>query len=182
MCKLSLVSTHSRPKAAGSLSEFTAQAALVSTHSRPKAAGAFQRPYKHKTLVSTHSRPKAAGTVIFVAKKKYVMFQHTAARRRLATNKKGGRNAVLCFNTQPPEGGWKQAKIFNALERVSTHSRPKAAGIGNRHDLAGSIVSTHSRPKAAGIVLFACSICIYVSTHSRPKAAGSTVMPCVGTF
>ena len=32
-------------------------------------------------------------------------FQHTAARRRLACNR--ARMAVLsCFNTQPPEGGW----------------------------------------------------------------------------
>ena len=33
------------------------------------------------------------------------MFQHTAARRRLA---KIGINfyTIICFNTQPPEGGW----------------------------------------------------------------------------
>ena len=79
-----MVSTHSRPKAAGCVKtgfvigfkQFQHTAARrrlvwsnhgfrlrakVSTHSRPKAAGPFQ---SHSTLyctVSTHSRPKAAG-------------------------------------------------------------------------------------------------------------------------
>ena len=36
------------------------------------------------------------------------------------------------FNTQPPEGGWKRADLPLALyKEVSTHSRPKAAGISN---------------------------------------------------
>ena len=77
--------------------------------------------------VSTHSRPKAAGVPLpnapFI-----LMFQHTAARRRLVNYRDG----------------------YYSQKRVSTHSRPKAAGgcqITNRvnHD-----VSTHSRPKAAG--------------------------------
>ena len=34
------------------------------------------------------------------------------------------------------------------------------------------MVSTHSRPKAAGIVLLPSPPYITVSTHSRPKAAG----------
>ena len=55
-----VVSTHSRPKAAGKLAAITFLTLLVSTHSRPKAAG------------HTHLERKAVG-----------MFQHTAARRRL---------------------------------------------------------------------------------------------------
>ena len=56
-------------------------------------------------------------------------FQYTAARRRLETAKR--RSALCsCFNTQPPEGGW--AIIGTAPSgavNVSTHSRPKAAGL-----------------------------------------------------
>ena len=37
---LSGVSTHSRPKAAGAMTEMTVVHGFVSTHSRPKAAGA----------------------------------------------------------------------------------------------------------------------------------------------
>ena len=35
-----------------------------------------------------------------------LQFQHTAARRRLAAVT-GVMLGVMCFNTQPPEGGWK---------------------------------------------------------------------------
>ena len=55
----------------------------VSTHSRLKAAGRVKSyPIKTET-VSTHSRLKAAG----ICKHKKLVY-------------------VLCFNTQPPEGGW----------------------------------------------------------------------------
>ena len=78
-----------------------------------------------------------------------------------------------CFNTQPPEGGWveivttgKTQKLFQHtaarrrldvtsfvmwhILRVSTHSRPKAAGFHAPRQTSYSRVSTHSRPKAAG--------------------------------
>ena len=122
------VSTHSRPKAAGSLLlEFIYQqisfntqppeggwisvirlstVGTVSTHSRPKAAGAEQGFCLGGLAVSTHSRPKAAGFI----------------NRR-------GRYRPICFNTQPPEGGWVSHpwSVWTAGQ-VSTHSRPKAAG------------------------------------------------------
>ena len=55
----------------------------VSTHSRPKAAGSitFSRPITN--TVSTHSRPKAAGSLIACMRVAFWAFQHTAARRRL---------------------------------------------------------------------------------------------------
>ena len=55
------------------------------------------------------------------------------------------------FNSQPPEGGW-QSSIDALIKQflVSTHSRPKAAGIMGVKRFSGQIVSTHSRPKAAG--------------------------------
>ena len=78
--------------------------------------------------VSTHSRPKAAGFTDDRVFHTSCGFQHTAARRRLASDGAGG---VYEFE-------------------VSTHSRPKAAGYGCRHRLPIQQVSTHSRPKAAG--------------------------------
>ena len=124
-----LVSTHSRPKAAGTDLITHVAPYAVSTHSRPKAAGPAWAPRKYPSArVSTHSRPKAAGhyprpetpdlsgfntqppeggwagTLGYL--KVLDVFQHTAARRRLAPP------------TRP-----------NALTiSVSTHSRPKAAG------------------------------------------------------
>ena len=55
----------------------------VSTHSRPKAAGVRAYAKGGKSRVSTHSRPKAAG-----------------AGARIHAR------GLVCFNTQPPEGGW----------------------------------------------------------------------------
>ena len=77
----------------------------VSTHSRPKAAGTVDADTLTAYTVSTHSRPKAAGLNLMRGGFE-ALFQHTAARRRLAV---GGRCA--------PSAVW-----------VSTHSRPKAAG------------------------------------------------------
>ena len=99
-----LVSTHSRPKAAGPdigeladlLDCFNTQPpeggwpkqgqviplSIVSTHSRPKAAGSKKMSRLDKVKVSTHSRPKAAGH-FFHGLTFHGLFQHTAARRRL---------------------------------------------------------------------------------------------------
>ena len=55
--------------------------------------------------VSTRSRPKAAGLCASF-----------------------GADGILCFNTQPPEGGWMVLRAGTTLNAVSTRSRPKAAG------------------------------------------------------
>ena len=99
------VSTHSRPKAAGDNNSGAGDVSDVSTHSRPKAAGFSAEWAQSITVVSTHSRPKAAG-VKWRRAKYDILFQHTAARRRL-----GRANRRSCRVLQ-----------------VSTHSRPKAAG------------------------------------------------------
>ena len=121
----------------------------VSTHSRPKAADFDTETERQDTLVSTHSRPKAAG---YSPVEQIIMtvFQHTAARRRLISWQTS-RQSTRCFNTQPPEGGWIRTIAKDIGEKVSTHSRPKAAVM----DVSGlkrkEQVSTHSRPKAAGL-------------------------------
>ena len=56
---------------------------IVSTHSRPKAAGDSKKIYWASTVVSTHSRPKAAGSKMPEWSEDTILFQHTAARRRL---------------------------------------------------------------------------------------------------
>ena len=78
---------------------------------------------------------------------------------------------VGCFNTQPPKGGWFLRKVLIMLRIVSTHSRLKAAGEIQQVLLSVAVVSTHSRLKAAGR-RGACVIADgLVSTHSRLKAA-----------
>ena len=81
--------------------------------------------------VSTHSRPKAAATM-GRAKTLFQTFQHTAARRRLKWIERLQSHAS-CFNTQPPEGGWRMTSASSSVRRVSTHSRPKAAVLNKEH-------------------------------------------------
>ena len=95
---------------------------IVSTHSRPKAAGISSEYQKRRIRVSTHSRPKAAGfdardLVAFI-----IGFQHTAARRRLASNISDFCSIGQCFNTQPPEGGWHQQRSQFQTIRLFQHT------------------------------------------------------------
>ena len=59
-------------------------------------------------------------------------------------------NPELCFNTQPPEGGWLESQGYHYDEsKVSTRSRPKAAGhpIGNK---GGHIQGFNTQPPEGG--------------------------------
>ena len=125
------------------------------------------------------------------------MFQHTAARRRL--DQPTVKHAVgdLCFNTQPPEGGWTLAArsssgrswfqhtaarrrlawletLSFSIGAVSTHSRPKAAGLA-RNSLLFDWGCFNTQPPEGGWTLSIDISNLFnaVSTHSRPKAAGS---------
>ena len=79
----------------------------VSTRSRPKAAG---NPAKHGFAIAATFQHAAARRRLggrMDVRLRGVLFQHAAARRRL------GRTKTLleffsCFNTQPPEGGWRR--------------------------------------------------------------------------
>ena len=78
----------------------------VSTRSRPKAAGFSGALLFTTEEVSTRSRPKAAGgwIIFFLCE-------------------------ISCFNTQPPEGGWRcREQDKDRIKSVSTRSCPKAAG------------------------------------------------------
>ena len=81
-----------------------------------------------------------------------LMFQHTAARRRLDPT-----HAVhgMVFRFQHTAARRRLVDFFGEFVHslmVSTHSRPKAAGGQKRSTNCGYDVSTHSRPKAAGLV------------------------------
>ncbi len=98
-----------------------------------------------------NTQPPEGGWVLdLVAVSKVSEFQHAAARRRLgcvpvsartgycvSTRSRPkaaglcasfGADGILCFNTQPPEGGWMVLRAGTTLNAVSTRSRPKAAG------------------------------------------------------
>ena len=131
-----LVSTHSRPKAAGltvltvnCISAWFQHTAArrrlaedfvptlaekpVSTHSRPKAAGSKRIRKISISMVSTHSRPKAAGVSGIMNK------EH-----------------LQCFNTQPPEGGWKRPLFVNGIPELFQHTAARRRLGKNAHSLS----------------------------------------------
>ena len=187
------VSTHSRPKAAGKAASMVGVSGIVSTHSRPKAAGLLNVYYNPDIGVSTHSRPKAAGYLFYNITPQRV-FQHTAARRRLARCFEIQGNILKFQHTAARRRLVAGDGDVELLAVVSTHSRPKAAGFQSLTRLKARGVSTHSRPKAAGaMMVFKTVNAMFqhtaarrrlvgyklltglgqkVSTHSRPKAAG----------
>ena len=146
------VSTHSRPKAAGSYFSISPRFTSLFQHTAarrrlvwflalamlgaacfntqpPEGGWAARLGIDNTPNVSTHSRPKAAGPQ---PRQRHTAnrFQHTAARRRLVPRTTARVLLAFCFNTQPPEGGWRRDKGFPSYRRwVSTHSRPKAAGL-----------------------------------------------------
>ena len=100
----------------------------VSTHSRLKAAGdGSMTPAVRLDIVSTHSRLKAAGVVL-----------------------SSPTTCNLCFNTQPPEGGW-DYNIHQSKQRDCFNTQPPEGGWNDYGCLRQPCtVSTHSRLKAAG--------------------------------
>ena len=52
----------------------------------------------------------------------YGMFQHTAARRRLGMVEMRQCLSMVCFNTQPPEGGWFDQHRFSLAAVVFQHT------------------------------------------------------------
>ena len=162
------VSTHSRPKAAGflplkeqALRKFQHTAArrrLAQKLRRLKSDFKFQHTAARRRLASNSSRLLLAG-----------LFQHTAARRRL-DGFHGASFRQARFNTQPPEGGWIFGRFPLRRYSVSTHSRPKAAGMYMLLKPGHTAVSTHSRPKAAGSVfLVAGSNAMFQHTAARRR-------------
>ena len=55
------------------------------------------------------------------------------------------------FNTQPPEGGWACLLIVRPIERCFNTQPPEGGWQYGICRLPHQIVSTHSRPKAAGL-------------------------------
>ncbi len=125
-------------------------------------------------------------------------FQLTAARRRLGARCKSSSPSTPFQLTAARRRLGVYRPNLRRIFKVSTHSRPKAAGPSNPLNglrilsfnsqppeggwkisdglRRGGRVSTHSRPKAAGITASNIHPSKQVSTHSRPKAAGDAIV------
>ena len=111
------------------------------------------------------------------------MFQHTAARRRLANVPMiFGRPSTFQHTAARRRLGYKHPKILCGFYiDVSTHSRPKAAGICFRIS-PFEPTGFNTQPPEGGW-FFGKQLSrdgLRVSTHSRPKAAGAAVEAYIG--
>ena len=145
-----MVSTHSRLKAAGYGGRFKCHALRVSTHSRLKAAGYIRANGHITSLVSTHSRLKAAGLKLRSSFCVLPVSTHSRLKAAGAPIHRL-RFAAFCFNTQPPEGGWRR-DTKRLLSRSCFNTQPPEGGWDKAAAAKTQMtVSTHSRLKAAGI-------------------------------
>ena len=100
---------------------------LVSTHSRTKAAAYLRQRWNKRKSVSTHSRTKAAADGIGQSRKVCAGF-NTQPHEGGCIQHLIQRIGIVCFNTQPHEGGCQLIKKpLSKPCRVSTHSRAEAA-------------------------------------------------------
>ncbi len=119
----------------------------------------------------TAARRRLAAGIRREARKK--RFQHTAARRRLVVRNRN-RHEGRGFNTQPPEGGWTaSAPAFRLSSSFNT--QPPEGGWGKSSPTSIKASRFNTQPPEGGWIgqqggVYHPST---VSTHSRPKAAGA---------
>ena len=85
-----------------------------------------------------------------------------------------GSIGMVCFNTQPPEGGWSFARDTPTLY-TCFNTQPPEGGWEGCLPVCGLRWSFNTQPPEGGWVQFDNDAAYYrfVSTHSRLKAAGT---------
>ena len=132
-CYVAVVSTHSRPKAAGpqqrqqpnstKFQHTAARRRLGCPPPMPPNGCLFQHTAARRRLDPCHRQHRPQPQFQHTAARRRLaelfggndlakMFQHTAARRRLVCSAGCQTICARCFNTQPPEGGWGALKKY----------------------------------------------------------------------
>ena len=160
--------TAARRRLGGFMPRLRAHASFQHTAARRRLA-------KHATsddigkTVSTHSRPKAAGHDSNFLLCYSFVFQHTAARRRLGGLRLRGRARCRFQHTAARR---RLAKIsgrrLNGLGFQHTAARRRLVYYGSFF-LPFTDVSTHSRPKAAGVALFGIKSAAFLFQHTAAR-------------
>ena len=99
--------------------------------------------------VSTHSRPKAAGvfsTLVFIMQ--------------------------LCFNSQPPEGGWSSHLICLTIARNRFNSQPPEGGWFCTPECANNVKRFNSQPPEGGWASLNLCRRLRRSFNSQPPEGG----------
>ena len=126
--------------------------------------------------VSTHSRPKAAGvfsTLVFIMQLCFNSQPPEGGWGRGAQNPAQGNR----FNSQPPEGGWSSHLICLTIARNRFNSQPPEGGWFCTPECANNDKRFNSQPPEGcwDFINRLGERAQAVSTHSRPKAAGCMI-------
>ena len=143
---------------------------LVSTHSRPKAAGCWLWPVQALMLQFQHTAARRRLGRSFPLSQPLKQFQHTAARRRLGHAANLHAVPVLSFNTQPPEGGWLPTRLHQ-VQRWFQHTaaRRRLAWFGANHAV---IMRFNTQPPEGGWINN-IPICHLISSfNTQPPEGG----------
>ena len=100
---------------------------MVSTHSRPKAAGK-PRQWSAFQVLFQHTAARRRLVLIAMLINSRLEFQHTAARRRLEYLSAVVAGECVFQHTAARRRLDGNLEVFAEMQQVSTHSRPKAAG------------------------------------------------------
>ena len=141
----------------------------VSTHSRPKAAVNRLFHWIHTRAVSTHSRPKAAVRKLAVIAFT-LLFQHTAARRRLVLICLYNCH-MQCFNTQPPEGGCCIAHICTRCDVRFQHTAARRR-LDNYQLLTVLLHSFNTQPPEGGWCYITPFLTVQLGFNTQPPEGG----------
>ena len=76
----------------------------------------------------------------------------------------------MCFNTQPPKGGWLILLIRKALKQlVSTHSSPKAAGCTQSRFKTYTPCFNTQQPEGGWVTGHICLCCFACFNTQQPE-------------
>ena len=161
-----VVSTHSHPKVAGQLIDYSFLFVLFQ-HTATRRWLVRRRINGRYRRLGFNTQPPEGGWIMLKTMMIFMLwFQHTATRRWLelvahlpecnpavsthSHPKVAGWQSILavrrrcCFNTQPPEGGWLAKNKRKDWRRVSTHSHPKVAGGASAASLSANNAFQHT--------------------------------------
>ena len=134
----------------------------------PEGGWPFGSRWYSRSVVSTHSRPKAA-VLIFIKKNRLLMFQHTAARRRLVFKEAAG-GIVDVFQHTAARRRLKEVCYHCKTTLVSTHSRPKAAAL--KAAFSRPFGRFNTQPPEGGCPVYKRHDNLSVSFNTQPPEGG----------
>ena len=98
---------NTQPPEGGWLDSISAQFIHQCFNTQPPEGGWDLPMYSAIVSSSFNTQPPEGGwRYVKNCRKRVLLFQHTAARRRLVPSTQKPVTDDSCFNTQPPEGGW----------------------------------------------------------------------------